>query len=77
MRKVSKSGVHPIPELMINRPRENLDRLIDTLFSFVIVLSRSKCLNKNIAVRPSIGGNIMTHLLQTEVFKGPFGAMTY
>ena len=74
MRKVSKSGVHPIPELMVNRPRDNLDKLI---FSFEFVLSRSKCLNKIIAIRPSIGGNIMTHLLQTELFKGPIGAMTY
>ena len=77
MRKVSKSRVHPIPELMVNRPRNNLDRLTDTQFSFVNVLSRSKCLNKIIAIRPSIGGNIMTHLLQTELFKGPIGAMTY
>ena len=61
MRKVSKSGVHPIPELMINRPKENLDKLNDTLFPFEIVLSNPKCLNKNVVVRPSIGGNIISY----------------
>ena len=66
MRKVSKSGVHPIPELMVNRPRDNLDRLTDTQFSFVNVLSRSKCLNKIIAIRPSMDENIMVHLLHTD-----------
>ena len=56
-----------IPELMFNRPRGNLDRLTDTHKSnfFVNVFSRSNCLNKTLAILPSMDENIMVHLLHT------------
>ena len=67
-----------ILEILFNRPRGNLDRLTDTQnFSFVNVFSRSNCLNKIVAMRPSMDENIMIHLLQTELFKGPICAMAY
>ena len=44
----------------------SLDTLIETLFVFAIVFSRSKCLDKNVGIPSSMGGHNMTHLLQTE-----------
>ena len=57
-----------ILEILFNRPRGNLDRLTHTHKStfFVNVFSRSNCLNKIVAIRPSMDENIMVHLLQTE-----------
>ena len=68
-----------IPESLLNRPRSNLDRLIYTHKSTFSanVFSRSNCLNKIVAIRPSMDENIMIHLLQKELFKGLIGAMTY
>ena len=57
-----------VPEPMLNRPRGNLDRLTDTHKStfFVNVFSRSNCLNKIVAIRPSMDENIMVLLLYTD-----------
>ena len=57
-----------ILETLLNRPRGNLDRLTDTHKStfFVNVFSRSNCLNKTVAIHPSMDEHIMVHLSHTD-----------
>ena len=59
-----KKDLSAIPKRLLNRPRGNLDRLTDT--HKINVFSRLNCLNKIVAIHPSMDENIMVHLLHTE-----------